>query len=137
MRLYLAHALLCAACVTAGCTPRVAAPVDAAAPADAGERIFNGSCVPCHQHNGQGIPGAYPSLAGSSLVLGPLQPLSAWVLEGQRPAAWPAERYSTVMPKFGWIKDDDAAALFTYLRSHFGNSAAPVTAAQVARAVGR
>jgi mono/diheme cytochrome c family protein len=47
----------------------------------------------------------------------------------------PPGRYSTAMPQFGWLKDADAAALFTYLRSSFGNHAAPVDAATVASAL--
>jgi mono/diheme cytochrome c family protein len=35
---------------------------------------------------------------------------------------------------FGWMKDDDAAALLTYIRSNFGNSAPPVDAATIAKA---
>jgi len=105
--------------------------------ADTGARIFNGNCVPCHQQNGQGIPGVYPSLAGSPVVLGDPAALALWVIKGQRPASMPTGRYSTTMLQFGWMKDGDAAALFTYLRSNFGNSAPPVDAATVAKALGR
>jgi hypothetical protein len=62
--------------------------------------------------------------------------LARWVLKGLRPASLPEGRYSTVMPQFGWMKAPDAAALFTYLRSHFGNSAPSVDAATVAGALG-
>ncbi len=47
----------------------------------------------------------------------------------------PAGRYPTQMLQFGWMKPADAAALFTYIRSNFGNSAPPVDAATVARAL--
>ena len=49
----------------------------------------------------------------------------------------PAGRYSTQMLSFGWMKPADAAALFSYLRSNFVNSAAPVDAATVAQALGQ
>ena len=49
----------------------------------------------------------------------------------------PAGRYSTQMLQFGWLKPVDAAALFTYLRSNLGNSAAPVDAETVAKALGQ
>lgn len=49
----------------------------------------------------------------------------------------PTGRYSTQMLQFGWMKAADAAALFTYLRSSFGNSAPPVDAATVTQAVGK
>jgi mono/diheme cytochrome c family protein len=105
--------------------------------AEVGARIYSGNCVPCHQQNGVGIPSVYPSLAGSSVVLGDPAQLALWVIKGRRPPSMPAGRYPTQMLQFGWMKPADAAALFSYLRSNFGNSAAPVDAAAVARAVGQ
>jgi mono/diheme cytochrome c family protein len=102
---------------------------------DVGARIYSGNCVPCHQQNGAGIPGVYPSLTGSPVVLGDPAELARWVIKGQRPPSMPAGRYSTQMLQFGWMKPADAAAMFSYLRSNFGNSAAPVDAAAVAKAL--
>jgi len=103
--------------------------------ADAGERIYSGNCAPCHQQTGVGIAGVYPSLAGSPVVLGDPGELARWVIRGQRPASMPVGRYSTQMLQFGWLKPADAAALFSYLRSNFGNTAPPVDAAAVAQAL--
>jgi len=108
----------------------------AAASARSGERLFSGNCVSCHQQNGAGIKGVYPSLKGSPLVLGDPAELARWVIEGRRPASMPAGRYPTQMLQFGWMKPEQAAALFTYIRSNFGNSAPPVDAAAVAQALG-
>lgn len=79
----------------------------------------------------------YPSLAGSPVVVGDPTALAQWVIKGQRPVSMPAGRYATQMLSFGWMKPADAAALFSYLRANFGNSAAPVDAATVARALGQ
>jgi mono/diheme cytochrome c family protein len=84
-----------------------------------------------------GIAGVYPSLAGSPVVLGDPGELALWVIKGQRPSTMPAGRYPTQMLQFGWMKPADAAALFSYLRSSFGNSAAPVDAAAVAKSLGQ
>jgi mono/diheme cytochrome c family protein len=129
--------MLMLACALTGCTPRSPSSPAAGASAAAAERIYSGNCVPCHQQTGTGIPGVFPSLAGSPVVLGDPAQLSLWVLKGQRPASMQAGRYSTQMLQFGWMKPADAAALFTYLRSNFGNSAAPVDAAAVAKALGQ
>ncbi len=107
-----------------------------AVPAAAGERIYNGNCISCHQPGGVGIPGAYPSLSGSPVVLGDPAELALWVIKGQRPVSMPAGRYSTQMLQFGWMKPADAAALFSYLRANFGNSAPAVDADTVAKALG-
>jgi mono/diheme cytochrome c family protein len=69
-------------------------------------------------------------------VLGDPQALALWIVKGQRAAQMPTGRYATAMPKFGWMKAADAAALLTYLRSHFGNSAPPVEPAAIAAALG-
>jgi mono/diheme cytochrome c family protein len=104
--------------------------------APSGERLFSGNCVSCHQPNGAGIKGVYPSLAGSPVVLGDPAALARWVIEGKRPASMPEGRYPTRMLQFGWMKPAQAAALFTYIRSNFGNAAPPVDAATVAQALG-
>jgi mono/diheme cytochrome c family protein len=104
---------------------------------EVGARIYSGNCVPCHQQTGMGIAGVYPSLAGSPVVLGDPGELALWVIKGQRPSTMPAGRYPTQMLQFGWMKPADAAALFSYLRSSFGNSATPVDAAVVAKSLGQ
>jgi mono/diheme cytochrome c family protein len=120
------------------CSPRTPdASVAAAGASDRGERIYSGNCVPCHQQNGLGLAGVYPSLSGSAVVLGDPAQLARWVIKGQRPASMPVGRYSTQMLVFGSLKDADAAALFSYLRSNFGNSAPAVDAATVAAALGQ
>jgi len=120
-------------------SPQASAPAASAGGSPAaqlGGRIYDGNCVPCHQQTGAGIPGVYPTLVGSPVVLGDPEELARWVLKGQRPPSMPMGRYPTQMLQFGWMKPADAAALFTYLRSNFGNSAPPVDAAAVAKALG-
>ncbi len=105
--------------------------------ASTGARIYAGTCVSCHQQDARGIPGVYPSLVGSPVLLGDPGPLTRWVVNGQRPASMPTGRSVAVMPKFGWLKAPDAAALFTFLRSHFGNDAPAVDATTVAAALAK
>jgi mono/diheme cytochrome c family protein len=129
-RAILAMGLAMTACSPQGGGSSAAAPT----PADLGARLYAQNCVPCHREDGAGLPTVYPALAGSPVVQGePLQ-LAQWVLSGKRPPTMPAGRYSTQMLLFGWMKDTDAAALLTYVRSHFGNDAPAVDAATVAKA---
>ena len=141
----IASIMLALAGLIAGCSAKnPAAPPGGPAPSaggaapasDVGARIYSGNCVPCHQQSGAGIPGVYPSLTASPVVLGDPAELARWVIKGQRPPSMPVGRYSTQMLQFGWMKPADAAALFSYLRSSFGNSAPPVDAASVAQALG-
>jgi mono/diheme cytochrome c family protein len=92
------------------------------------------NCVACHREKGEGVPNVYPSLTGSPAVIGDPIELAQWVLSQKRPASIAAGRYPTQMLLFGWMKDQDAAALLTYIRSNFGNAAPPVDAAIISKA---
>jgi mono/diheme cytochrome c family protein len=136
----LRHLLPAALLMTVGACSQPAAPTAAASaaaaagPADRGAVLYLQNCVSCHREKGEGVPNVYPSLAESAAVMGDPIELAQWVLSQKRPATIPAGRYPTQMLLFGWMKDEDAAALLTYIRSNFGNSAPPVDAATIARA---
>ena len=130
-----AHWVLSLAIGIAACSPRPPAAPDSPASSANGARLYEGNCSGCHQQNGQGIHGVYPSLAASPVVLGDPGLLAAWIVRGRRPPITPAGRYPTIMPQFAWLRPDDIAALLTYLRSSFGNHAAAVDADAVARAL--
>jgi len=100
-----------------------------------GARLYYDNCRACHLEDARGVPAVYPSLVNSPVILGDPTELTLWVIKGQRPASMPAGRYPTVMNQFGWMKPAEAAALFTYLRSSFGNSAPAVDASTVSRAL--
>ena len=102
--------------------------------ADRGAALYAQNCVPCHHENGEGVPKVFPSLSGSPAVTGDPIELAQWVLSQKRPASIPAGRYPTQMLLFGWMSDADAAAVLSYIRSHFGNSAAPIDAATITKA---
>ena len=82
-----------------------------------GKTMFAENCSACHQLTGKGIPGAFPALAGDPFVLGDPRPVAKTVLNGRGG-----------MPKFaGDLSDDQIAAILTYVRSAWGNGAAPIT----------
>jgi alcohol dehydrogenase (quinone), cytochrome c subunit len=114
-------------------SPERGASAAADSSAERGAALYAQNCVPCHRENGEGVPKVFPSLSGSPAVLGDPVELAQWVLSQKRPASIPAGRYPTQMLLFGWMKDEDAAALLTYIRSHFGNSAPAVDAALIAK----
>lgn len=93
------------------------------------------TCSACHQANGQGVPGAFPPLAGSEWVNGKGDVPIAIVLHGlQGPLTVKGQKYNGVMAPWGTtFNDDQIAAVVTYIRSNFGNKAPAVTKADVAR----
>jgi mono/diheme cytochrome c family protein len=95
-----------------------------AAPAAAasGQTGFEQACAACHQPDGKGIPGAFPALATSAFLQGPPEIVVKTVLEGRGG-----------MPAFGNDLDDDhIAAILTYARSAWGNSAPAIPRSLVA-----
>lgn len=119
--------LLSAALTLAACTdaPR--------AGADPGARVYNTNCVTCHQPEGQGVAGIYPPLTQTEWVNGDEGRLIRLVLNGVRgPIEVNGVQYNNVMTPHGFLSDDQIAAVLTYVRSNFGNTAGPVAPDDVA-----
>lgn len=109
-----------------------------AAKAPDGKVLYEQRCVACHQPTGAGLPGAFPPLAGSEWVTGKPDAMIRIVLHGlQGPISVKGANYNAAMIPYGTgaaMNDADVAAVVSYVRSSFGNKAAPVTAPQVAAA---
>jgi mono/diheme cytochrome c family protein len=99
-----------------------------------GGRFYMDSCAACHRLSGSGERFAFPTLAGNSGVLNSdPSSLIAVILNGARLPPTAAAPTGLAMPPFGWrYGDADIAKLATFVRANWGNSAPPVTAAQVA-----
>lgn len=93
------------------------------------------ACQACHQANGEGIPNAFPPLAQSPYVTGDEERLIKIVSHGlSGPIEVLGSTYNGVMPSQLPVLRNDAqrvAAVLTYVRANFGNSAAPVTPEKV------
>lgn len=103
-------------------------------PVAAGERIFANNCSSCHQASGQGMPGAFPPVVGSEWVTGDPETLARILLHGlQGPVQVAGQSYNGAMPAWKDIlKDEEIAAVATYLRQWKPNAAPAVNASQVA-----
>lgn len=101
-----------------------------------GQQVYGRTCVTCHQANGRGMPNAFPPLAGSTYATGDKGRLIRMTLNGLT-GQWTAStggRFNGVMPPWkAQLNDAEVAAVLTYVRSSFGNSASAVTAEEVAR----
>jgi len=79
-----------------------------------GEGVYLKNCVACHQVNGQGIPGIFPNLAGSDIVLNNKARNVEILMEGVQGAA---------MQSFAnQLSEVDMAAVITYTREAWGNA---------------
>jgi cytochrome c oxidase subunit 2 len=77
-----------------------------------GESVYAVNCVACHQTNGQGIPGIFPALAGSDIVLNDKERNIEILMEGVQGAA---------MNSFNYLSEVELAAVITYTRQSWGN----------------
>ena len=107
---------------------------DIAASITAGKTVYMQSCMACHQITGQGVPGAFPTLAGTEFVNGDQRRLVAIVLKGiQGPIKVNGAVFATGMPNpeltFPILKDDkNVADVLNYVRNSFTNkNDAPIT----------
>ncbi len=80
-----------------------------------GKQVFSTTCVACHQANGQGIPGTFPALNGSTkFVLAPMKGQIDTVLNGHPGTAMAAFRDQ--------LSDTQIAAVITYTRNAWDNA---------------
>jgi mono/diheme cytochrome c family protein len=95
-------------------------------------------CGTCHQANGAGLPAAnFPPLNGSEWVNGDPERLIKLSLKGLLgPIEVKGKKYPGVVPMTPFehiLKDDELAAVLTYVRNSFGNKASIITPEQVAK----
>jgi len=104
-----------------------------------GKRQFQMACITCHQANGLGVPGAFPPLVGSEWANGSEERAIRIVLHGLGgEVKVGAVVFNGAMPSFGKVpdsgynwRDDQIAAVLTYIRQEWGNKAGPIAPEQV------
>jgi cytochrome c oxidase subunit 2 len=82
-----------------------------------GEKVYAANCVACHQANGKGIPGTFAALDGSKIATGPKAEHLNIVMNGKN---------GTAMAAFKHLSDVQIAAVVTYERNAWGNTAGDV-----------
>ncbi len=97
-----------------------------------GKRVYN-NCMACHQANGQGVAGNYPPLDGSPWAQGRPDVMAALVLHGlEGKLTVHGETYNSSMPSWSRLSDEQLAAVLTYVRASWSNSASAVSPQLVA-----
>lgn len=104
-------------------------------PLERGARIYDQRCAYCHGDAGQGVPGAFPPLAGNRAVnLETPVNLIQLVRQGGFLPATTGNPRPFGMPPFGHVLDDkEIADVLTYVRGAWGNDAPAVTARDTMR----
>ena len=116
----------------AGATPATATPEQLAE----GKKNYMMICIACHQATGMGLPAVFPPLTKSPYVNGSPERFAAIILKGNGgPFTIEGKPYNQIMPgQETALTDGKIAAIMTFVRASFGNTAGPVTAEAVAAA---
>ena len=101
------------------------APADPSFDTELGASTY-ASCMGCHQANGQGVPGAFPPLAGHAAELfnaeggrSYLVNVMLYGLQGEIVVG--GTTYNGLMPAFGHLADDAIAAVLNHTLVEWGN----------------
>ena len=88
----------------------------------AGKDVYEKQCAVCHQPEGQGLAPAFPALAGSKIVTGPLLSAEGKLLKDSHVDRVLNGKEGTAMQAFReTLTDTELAAVITYERNSFGN----------------
>jgi mono/diheme cytochrome c family protein len=104
-----------------------------------GSRVYRNRCAQCHQAEGQGVAGVYPTLVGTEWVTGSDERLVKILLHGlEGEIVVRGNTYNGAMPAFGPgpgglnIGDRDIGAVVTFIRQAWGNNAEAISEERVA-----
>ncbi|MBB80416.1 MAG: hypothetical protein CMN02_05335 [Roseibacillus sp.] len=117
----------------AAAPPPTPSPTSLSPSAQRGQQAYL-ACVACHQPDGTGLPGAFPPLAGSKRLLGPVDLPARIILKGlQGPLKAGNKHYNGAMPGHErLLTDQQIADILNYTRTAWGNQAGEVTTEAVA-----
>ena len=97
-----------------------------------GKKVYESTCLACHQSNGSGVPGMNPPLKQTKWVTGEKAVLIDIVLKGMdEEIEVDGETYDNVMPPFAHLSDEQVADVLTYVRNSFGNKSSAITPQEV------
>ena len=88
-----------------------------------GQKVYSSTCASCHGVTGQGVPGVFPAISGSTIASGDVKAHIGIVMNGKA---------GTAMQAFGkQLSDSDLAAVITFernaLNNHTGDLVQPAT----------
>lgn len=99
-----------------------------------GKILYTQNCASCHQANGEGLKGAFPSLKGSPIVLGDdLDLFVSIIMQG-----YDARAEYAVMNAVGTdnnLTPEEVTAIINHEKTSWGNNAKPVTAEDVQKII--
>ena len=97
-----------------------------------GKLVYSTYCGTCHQMDGKGDSGRFPTLVATDWVTGDKERLVRIVLNGMEGSIEVnGAFYSGLMPQHSFLSDEEIAEVLTYIRQSFGNDASGVSPEEV------
>ena len=97
-----------------------------------GKTIYAQHCMTCHQVDGAGAQNMIPTLIKTDYILGNKARIIKILLNGMKgEITVNGDIYSNEMPSHENLKDNEIAAVLTYVRNSFGNKASAITISEV------
>lgn len=100
-----------------------------------GAQLYTANCSACHGASGAGVAGAFPPLAGDPVETAqdPKEHILT-VLHGLHGKTIGGITYTSQMPPFAQLSDDQIAAIIDHERTSWGNNAPTISPDEVKRA---
>ena len=98
----------------------------------AGQELYNIYCISCHQGDGKGAKGRFPSLVGTDWVTGDKKRLINVLLNGlEGEIIVNGETWNGYMPQHSFLNDQQITDILNYIRTNFGNKATEIDTDEV------
>ena len=101
---------------------------------DRGKKVYNATCLACHQADGEGVQRMNPTLVKTKWVTGERRALAKIILTGLKGGEIEIDGdnfHNPMPPQAALLSDLQIADVLTYVRNSFGNKASAVTPAHV------
>ncbi|MCF8226723.1 MAG: cytochrome c [Bacteroidales bacterium] len=97
-----------------------------------GQPLYTQHCLPCHQADGNGVPGMYPPIVETKWVNGDNKTLISIVVHGMdEEIEVNGEFYNTIMAPLPHLSDQQVSDVLNYVRRQFGSSTEKITPEEV------
>ncbi len=106
---------------------------------DRGKKVYDITCLACHQADGLGVQRMNPPLVKTKWILGDKKALARIVLNGLKGGEIEIDGdnfHNPMPPQATALTDQQIADVLTYVRNSFGNKASAVAVADVKAARG-
>ncbi|PIA79672.1 cytochrome C [Gaetbulibacter sp. 4G1] len=97
-----------------------------------GHELYLKYCAACHQDDGHGAGGRFPTLVDTEWVTGDKARLIKVILRGLKGnIEVKGESFSGLMPQHSFLKDEEVAGILTFIRTNLGNNASTIEVNEV------